>query len=79
MIGESMMTNGDREAAFLREIADSVEDTNLGLMTIGMNEDKSFSVVALDEETGVAFTFTSPYPERAKDAFIEFCLKNKVR
>lgn len=74
MVDQSMMTNGDREASFLHEIADALAGTNIGLMSIGQNDDKSFSIVILDEGTNVVIAFTHPLSYKAKDAFIDYVL-----
>jgi hypothetical protein len=69
-LGHVMETTGDSEAAFLREIADAITGREIGLLSIGRNEDGTFSIVV--ESEGVAVAFTSPSPDKIKNAFIRW-------
>jgi hypothetical protein len=63
---------GSSEAEFLRGIAAAFEGTSIGLLSMGKNEDSTFSIVV--EHAGVMVAFTSPNPMKMKDAFIAWAL-----
>jgi hypothetical protein len=71
----SMETTGDTEAAYIIEIADALRGREIGLLTMGKNEDSTFSIVV--EAGGVFVSFTSPNPSRMKDAFIAWALAQR--
>lgn len=64
---------GNDEADALMLIANAIRDTNLGLKTIGEDSDGGFSIVVVEEDTGLVVVFAHPQPSTVIDRFIEFC------
>lgn len=65
-----MATTGDLEAEFLREIADALAGTDVGLQSVGI-EEAGFAIVIVIPP-GVIISFLNNNPRRTKDAFLEW-------
>lgn len=64
-------TLGDSEADFLMRIALAIKGTDIGMKTMGQNEDGSFSFVVM-EPNGVVVAFTHQSPVTVADRFVQY-------
>jgi hypothetical protein len=71
-------TAGDGEADFLMLIAAAIRGTEIGLKTIGQNEDGTFSIVVVEGETGTGVIFTHRSPVTVANRFVEYAKTRKV-
>lgn len=63
---------GTHEAEFLRRVADIVDGHDVGLASMGVNDQGAFTITAVLPRVGVEVSFTAAVATKAIDAFADW-------